>query len=145
MNRYRDVSQAWRVLSSLLLLAALSACSHEPVHYESSWPAVPIQNLNMVVGEWRGVVKQERRVLPAGEVTLTIRDNGTYYFVGQTASDTVFGTGNIAVRDGRLEGGSDLRTLSGTLHDKKGKPLLFIQAENRRTADRFHGELMRTE
>lgn len=88
---------------------------------------------------------KERRVLPAGEVTLTIRDNGTYYFVGQTASDTVLGTGKIGVRDGRLEGGSDLRTFSGTLHDKKGKPLLFIQAANRQTGDRFHGELMRTE
>lgn len=145
MNHYRDMPQTWRFLSGLLLLVALSGCSHEPVHYESSWATVPIQDLNAVVGEWRGVLMKERRILPAGEVTLTIRDNGTYYFVGQTASDTVLGSGHIGVRDGRLEGGSDLRTLSGTLHDKKGKPLLFIQAVNRQTGDRFHGELMRTE
>lgn len=145
MDQRRTVPRSHRILVSLLMLAALVGCSSKPAHYESKWPLVPIQNLNTVVGEWQGVVMKERRVVPAGEVKLMIRENGTYLFVGQTASDMVLGTGNVEVRDGRLEGGSDLRTITGTLHDKKGKPLLFIVAANRQTGDRFHGEFTRTE
>lgn len=145
MNRHRTVSSSGRLLVGVLVCIAAAACSSKPAHYESKWPLVPIQNLNTVVGEWHGVVMKERRVVPAGEVKLMIRENGTYLFVGQTASDMVLGTGNLEVRDGRLEGGSDLRTVTGTLHDKKGKPLLFIQAANRQTGERFHGEFTRTE
>ncbi|MBA5867484.1 MAG: hypothetical protein GDA67_12405 [Nitrospira sp. CR1.3] len=145
MNQQDRAAGSYRILAGFVLLAAVAACSSKPAHYESSWPLVPIQNLNTVVGEWRGVVMKERRVLPAGEVTLMIRDNGTYLFVGQTASDTVLGTGTIEVREGRLVGGSDLRTIAGTLHDKKGKALLFVEAANRQTGDRYHGEFSRVE
>jgi hypothetical protein len=140
MNRRSHATRAYRLFAGVLVCVAVAACSSKPARYESKWPLVPIQNLNTVVGEWQGVVMKERQILPAGEVKLMIRENGTYLFVGQTASDMVLGTGNIEVRDGRLEGGSDLRTVSGTLHDKKGKPLLFIEAANRQSGDRYHGE-----
>jgi len=145
MDRRHTVPRFHRVLASLLLLGVLGGCSSKPAHHESKWPLVPIQDLSTVVGEWQGVVMKERRIMPAGEVKLMIRENGTYLFVGQTASDMVLGTGNLEVRDGRLEGGSDLRTVNGTLHDKKGKPLLFIQAANRQTGDRFYGEFKKNE
>ena len=145
MNQQSHATRAYRLFACVLLCVAVAACSSTPAQYESKWPPVPIQNLNTVVGEWQGVVMKERQILPAGEVKLMIRENGTYLFVGQTASDMVLGTGNLEVRDGRLEGGSDHRTVSGTLHDKKGKPLLFIEAANRQTGDRYHGEFRKIE
>lgn len=145
MNQRNHATSTFRIFAGFLLCVILVACSSKPARYESKWPLVPIQNLNTVVGEWQGVVMKERHIMPAGEVKLMIRENGTYLFVGQTASDMVLGTGNVEVKDGRLEGGSDLRSVVITLHDKKGTPLLFIEAANRQTGDRYHGEFTKVE
>lgn len=145
MKQHANPANSKRFLAGLLLLAAMTGCSGKPAHYESKWPPVPIQALHEVVGEWQGIMTKERALIPAGSVKLMIRENGTYLFVGQTASDTVLGTGTIEVRDGRLQGGSDLRTVSGTLHDKKGRPILFIEAANRVTEERYHGEFTKAE
>ena len=129
-----------RFYACALVLALLTGCSGGPPHQGPSWTLVQITDVNMVVGEWEGIVKKEDAFFQEGSVRLKIRDNGTYLFVGQSASKTALGAGSLDIRDGRLIGDTDRRALTFALYDHKGKSIVVVESINAETGDRYYGE-----
>jgi len=140
MNQLSKELASLRFYAYALVLALLMACSGGPPHQDPSWTLVQITNVNMVVGEWEGIVKKEDAIFQEGSVRLKIRDNGTYLFVGQSASKTALGAGFLDIRDGRLIGDTDRRAITFALYDHKGKSIVVVESTNAETGDRYHGK-----
>ena len=106
---------------------------------------VQITDVSMVVGEWEGLVKKNNGTLPEGSVRLMIRDNSTYLFAGQSASKVAVGSGVLEIRDGRLIGDTERRTVKLELFDHKGKSVIVLAGTNRETGERYHGEFTKVQ
>jgi len=140
MNQLSKELASLRFYAYALVLTLLTACSGGPPHQDPSWILVQITNVNMVVGEWEGIVKKEDAIFQEGSVRLKIRDNGTYLFVGQSPSKTALGAGSLDIRDGRLIGDTDRRAITFALYDHKGQSIIVVESANAETGDRYHGE-----
>ena len=116
-----------------------------PSKQDSTWTAVPITEVGLVVGEWEGLVKKDHATLPEGSVRLMIRANSTYLFAGQTATTAGVGSGDLEARDGRLVGDTDKRAVTFTLYDHKGKAILYVESTNLETGARLRGEFTRAQ
>jgi hypothetical protein len=116
-----------------------------PSKQDSTWTAVPITDVGMVVGEWEGLVKQEHDTLPQGSVRLMIRANSTYLFAGQSALRAAVGSGTLTPHEGRLVGDSDRRAVLFTLYDHKGKAVVLVESTNHETGEQFRGEFTRAQ
>ena len=97
-----------------------------------------------VVGEWDGILKKDHNVLP-GTVHLMIRENGTYLFTGQHAGTVAVGSGFLESRDGRLDGDTDRRAITLVLYDHYGKAIMWVDATNRETGERYQGQFNKVE
>ena len=133
----------WRLRFSagVLVVGALTGCAGASHETDPSWKLVPITDVQMVVGEWEGLIKKERATLAEGSVRLIIRANQTYLFAGQTASKVAVGSGDLERQDGRLVGNTDRRAVTFTLYDHKGNAVVLVEAINHETGDRYRGEL----
>ena len=127
--------------TTLLCLTLLPACSSGPSSKDPSWRLVPITDVQMVAGEWEGLIKKEKATFAEGSVRLIIRTNNTYLFAGQTASKVAVGSGDLERRDGRLVGDTDRRAVRFTLYDHKGSAVVFVEATNTETGEQYRGEL----
>lgn len=144
MKQLAKAAGLLHVCAGLFVLGILTGCSSGPVQGDPSWRLVPVTDVASVVGEWEGVVKKERNVLP-GSVHLMIRENGTYLFTGQHAGTVAVGSGFLESRDGRLIGNTDRRAVTLSLYDHKGKAVLHVDSTNHETGERFHGEFTKIE
>ena len=95
----------------------------------------------MVAGEWEGLIKKDKATFAEGSVRLIVRSNNTYLFVGQTASKVAVGSGDLEMQDGRLLGNTDRRAVTFSLYDRKGSPVVLVEATNHETGERYRGEL----
>ena len=127
--------------TGLFWLVLLAACSSGPSSKYPSWKLVPITDVQMVAGEWEGVIKKDKATFAEGSVRLIIRTNNTYLFAGQTASKVAVGSGDLERRDGRLVGNTDRRAVTFTLYDHKGSAVVLVEATNHETGERYRGEL----
>jgi hypothetical protein len=145
--RQEAPSHAGRLLrcAGFIALTTLAACMSGPSKQDSTWTAVPITDVGMVVGEWEGLVKKDHATLPEGSVRLMIRANSTYLFAGQTATTAGVGSGDLEARDGRLVGDTEKRAVTFTLYDHKGKAILYVESTNRETGARLRGEFTRAQ
>ena len=129
-----------RVCACVLPLSLVTGCSSGPGHGDPSWTPVPITQVSQLVGEWEGPVKKNRDMMPSGSVRLMIRENGTYLFAGESFSKVAVGAGILQPEDGRLVSVSDRHAVRLSLYDHKGVSVLLVEATNRETGDRYHGE-----
>jgi hypothetical protein len=127
-------------LYAWLGLMLLTACSSGPSSKDPSWKLVPITDVQMVAGEWEGLIKKDKATFAEGSVRLIIRANNTYLFAGQTASKVAVGSGDLERRDGRLVGDTDRRAVTFTLYDHKGSAVVLVEATNHETGERYRGE-----
>lgn len=130
------------VLSLILGILSVGGCALFGGH-QHSWRQIPIGDVDMVAGEWKGTVRKDHSVVPEGTVNLVVRNNATYLFIGQTLSDTVLGSGFLKVRDGMLIGDTDRRTLTFRLYDHAGEEVLLVEAHTRATGTDRHGQFHR--
>lgn len=126
-------------VAGIVALGFSVACSSTPTQGDPSWRLVPLADVTKVAGEWDGVLKKDRNVLP-GTVHLMIRENGTYLFTGQHAGTVAVGSGFLESRDGRLVGDTDRRAVTLALYDHNGKAIMWVDATNRETGERYHGQ-----
>ena len=136
-----EIRKCIRFLAGVVLAGALAGCAGGSHENDRSWKLVPITDVQMVVGEWEGLIKKERAMLAEGSVRLIIRANQTYLFAGQTASKVAVGSGDLERRDGRLVGSTERRAVSFTLYDHKGSAVVLVEATNHDTGERYRGEL----
>ena len=139
----RSEMRQWLRLSAGVVVvgAWITGCAGGSPQKDPSWKLVPITDVQMVVGEWEGLIKKERATLAEGSVRLIIRANQTYLFAGQTASKVAVGSGDLERQDGRLVGNTDRRAVTFTLYDHKGSPVVLVEATNHETGERYRGEL----
>jgi hypothetical protein len=133
------------LFAGLLLLGMFIGSPGAYAQENQSWTPVPISDISMVAGEWKGMVKENNALLPEGPVHLTIRENGTYMFVGERMSDVVLGAGFLEIRDGRMSGDTDRRVATFALNDRRGETVLVVDATAKQSGKRYHGELTRAE
>lgn len=137
----RDDAMKWlRLTIGAFVIGTFAACAGGGPQQDASYKLVPITNIDMVVGDWEGLIKKDRATLPEGSVRLMIRANSTYLFAGQTAATAGVGSGDLEARDGRLVGDTEKRAVKFTLYDHKGKAVMFIESTNHATGQRYRGE-----
>ena len=91
---------------------------------------VAVSDVNSVSGTWEGIVYLP--VMPGSErndVTLTIRDDGSYDVVSKKILGASRGKGHIVISDGRLvlEGARGLRGVGTVLRNSAGDVLMKIE------------------
>ena len=143
MNDLAKAADPLRCRIGLVLIGIMAGCSGGPPHHDQSSTPVRITDVTMVAGEWEGFVTKSEDAIPSGSVRLTIRENGSYLFAGQTVSRVGVGAGMLHVEDGRLTGDSDRRAVSVSLYDHDGKAVLSVDSTNHETGDRYHGDFTR--
>jgi hypothetical protein len=141
MSQAYEIRKWIRFSAGVVVVGALTGCAGGSHENDRSWKLVPITDVQMVVGEWEGLIKKERATLAEGSVRLIIRANQTYLFAGQTASKVAVGSGDLERQDGRLVGNTDRRAVRFTLYDHKGNAVVLVEATNHETGERFRGEL----
>ena len=144
MKQLHNTARLLRIYAGLLVVGMLAGCFGGSLQGNPSRTRVEVADVRTVAGDWEGTVKKEHGIIPAGTVRLTIRDNGSYMFAGQTTSDVVLGAGHVEVRDGRLIGETDRRVLTLSLYDHKGEAMLVVESTNKQSGDRYHGEFTKT-
>ena len=92
---------------------------------------VAVSDINSVRGPWEGIVYLPRSE-PGSErndVTLTIRDDGSFDVVSKKLLGASRGTGRIVISDGRLvvEGARGLRGVGTVLRNPAGDVLMKIE------------------
>ena len=145
MTQTGEMSKWLRFSAGVVVIGVLTACAGGSHEKDPSWKLVPITDVQMVVGEWEGLIKKEGATFPEGSVRLIIRANQTYLFAGQTASKVAVGSGDLERQDGRLVGDTDRRAVRFTLYDHKGSAIVLVEATNHETGERYRGELTKVE
>ena len=141
MTEAGEMSKSIRFSAGIVVIGVLIGCAGGSHEKDPSWKLVPITDVQMVVGEWEGLIKKEGATFADGSVRLIIRANQTYLFAGQTASKVAVGSGDLESQDGRLVGDTDRRAVRFTLYDHKGSAIVLVEATNHETGERYRGEL----
>ena len=131
----------WLRFSAGMVIGLLTGCAGGSHEKDPSWKQVPITDVQMIVGEWEGLINKDGATFAEGSVRLIIRANQTYLFAGQTASKVAVGSGDLESQDGRLVGDTDRRAVRFTLYDHKGSAIVLVEATNHETGERYRGEL----
>ena len=80
MNQRDEGTGSLRLYAGALVLGMiLTGCAGGPSQDDPSWTFVPITDVSMVAGEWGGVIKKNGRIIPDGDVQLSINANGAYH------------------------------------------------------------------
>lgn len=141
MPQAGEMSKWLRFSAGIVVIGVLTGCAGGSHEKDPSWKLVTITDVQMVVGEWEGLIMKEGATLPEGSVRLIIRANQTYLFAGQTASKVAVGSGDLENQDGRLIGDTDRRVVRFTLYNHKGSAIVLVEATNHETGERYRGEL----
>ena len=119
-----------RVVFSVLVVTVIVGFSVSLVGCANLGPVTPVavSDVKSVSGTWEGIV-----YLPGSErtdVTLTIRDDGSYDVVSKKILGASRGKGRIVISDGRLvlEGERGLRGVGSVLRNPAGDVLMKIEA-----------------
>jgi hypothetical protein len=119
-----------RVVFSVLVVTVIVGFSVSLVGCANLGPVTPVavSDVKSVSGTWEGIV-----YLPGSErvdVTLTIRDDGSYDVVSKKILGASRGKGRIVISDGRLvlEGERGLRGVGTVLRNPAGDVLMKIDA-----------------
>lgn len=106
---------------------------------------VVVSDIQMVVGRWEGIVEKRPLRLGRGPVTLTIREDSVYIFVGVDYwEDRLFtGTGELTIRDGKLHIEDENRRVILTLHKRGDEEVLVGEATNK-AGKQFHIDFTRS-
>jgi hypothetical protein len=97
----------------------------------TSSEVVPVSDIHMVVGRWDGIVEKRPLLVKRGPVSLTIREDSRYIFVGVDFREDrlLSGTGEMAIQDGRLHIIKDeQRRAIMTLHKRGNEEVLIVEA-----------------
>jgi hypothetical protein len=138
MTLHRVISSSRRTCAGAVVLGLVAACAGGPAQQPATW--VPITDVRMVVGEWKGTLKKNDALLAAGEVHLIIRADHTYFFAAETADEIAVGAGGLAIVDGQLIGDTERRFVTFSLYEQGGKMVMIVDGTKRATQDRYHGE-----
>ena len=141
MTQAGEMSKMLRLSAGIVVIGVLTGCAGGSHEQDPSWKRVPITDVQMVVGEWEGLIKKDGATFAEGSVRLIIRANQTYLFAGQTASKVAEGSGDLESQDGRLVGNTDRRAVRFTLYDHQGSAIVLVEATNHETGERYRGEL----
>ena len=119
-----------RPVWSVLAITVIVGCSISLVGCANLGPVTPVavSDVKSVSGTWGGIMYLSGP--EPDDVTLTIRDDGTYEVAWKKALGTSRGTGYVAVRDGRLvlEGARGLHGVGTVLIDPAGHMRMKIEA-----------------
>lgn len=106
---------------------------------------VAVSDVHMVVGRWDGIVEKRPLLVDRGPVSLTIREDSVYVFVGVDFWEDrlLAGTGELTIRDGRLyvEDGKVRAVM--TLYKRGDENVLVVEATNQ-AGKQFHIEFTRS-
>ena len=122
-----------RLVCRVLAVTVIVGFSVSLVGCASIGPVTPVavSDVNSVSGTWEGIVYLPRSQ-PGSErndVTLTIRDDGSFDVVSKKLLGASRGTGRIVISDGRLvfEGARGLRGIGAVLRNPAGDVLMKIE------------------
>lgn len=106
---------------------------------------VAVSDVHMVVGRWDGIVEKRPLLVDRGPVSLTIREDSVYVFVGVDFWEDrlLAGTGELTIRDGRLYIEDDKRRAVMTLYKRGDETVLVVEATNA-AGKQFHIEFTRS-
>ena len=141
MPQAGEMSKWLRFSAGIVVIGLLTGCAGGSHEKDPSWKQVPITDVQMIVGEWEGLINKDGATFAEGSVRLIIRANQTYLFAGQTASKVAVGSGDLESQDGRLVADTDRRAVRFTLYDHKGSAIVLVEATNHETGERYRGEL----
>ncbi len=131
----------------LLFLALAGAtgfgCASQP--FTASEEMVAVSDIKMVVGRWDGTAEKRPLLTERGPVSLTIREDFVYVFVGEDVREDrlLAGTGKLTIRDGRLYLEDDQRRATLTLQKRGKEDILAVEVINA-VGKRFHIEFIRS-
>src|SRR4051812_41450596 len=94
---------------------------------------VSVSDIHTVVGKWEGVVEKRPLLARRGPVSLTIREDAIYVYVGVDLWEDrlISGSGEMTIRDGRLYMAQDEhRHAVLTLHKRGDEEVLVVEATN---------------
>ena len=122
-----------RLVCSVLAVTVIVGLSVSLVGCANLGPVTPVavSDVKSVRGTWKGIVYLPRSE-PGSErndVTLTIRDDGSFDVVSKKLLGASRGTGRIVISDGRLvfEGERGLRGVGTVLRNPAGDVLMKIE------------------
>jgi hypothetical protein len=88
---------------------------------------VPITDVAMVVGTWKGTVYKMPDMEAQGSVRLSVHENATYTFADSTVGGVRLGAGTLTVQDGRLIEDSESRRLTMALYEHGARRILVVE------------------
>ena len=111
----------------------------------TSTEMVTVSDIHQVVGRWDGVVEKRPLRARRGPVSLTIREDSIYIYVGVDFWEDrlISGTGELAIRDGRLYMEEGERHAVLTLYKRADEEVLMVEATNA-AGKNFHVDLTRS-
>ena len=119
-----------RLVCSVLAVTVIVGFSVSLVGCANLGPVTPVavSDVKLVSGTWKGIVYL--RGSERDEVTLTIRDDGSYDVVSKKDLGASHGKGHIIISGGRLvfEGERGLRGIGAVLRNPAGDVLMKIEA-----------------
>jgi hypothetical protein len=107
---------------------------------------VTVSDIHMVVGRWDGIVEKRPLLVNRGPVSLTIREDSLYIFIGVDFWEDrlLAGNGELAIRDGRLHIVNDEQHRAiMTLYKRGEEEVLIVEATNA-AGKQFHVEFTRS-
>lgn len=107
---------------------------------------VMVSDIHMVVGRWDGIVEKRPLLINRGPVSLTIREDSLYIFIGVDFWEDrlLAGNGELVIRDGRLHTVTDEQHRAiMTLYKRGEEEVLIVEATNA-AGKQFHVEFTRS-
>jgi hypothetical protein len=119
-----------------LAVGALAGCAGMTPTGPTEAVVLPITSFEAVKGKWAGVLE---RTTPSRRredfVELTVNPDGTYRFTSARTIGVLQGSGQLALKDGRLSSATQRGSATYRLLDRDGTPVLKVDAV---TADGQH-------
>ncbi len=137
---------AWRgeyvqgtvLLAYLCVTVAGLGCARVPTPGEPPGVAVPITDVAMVVGTWKGTVYKVPDMEAQAVVRLSVHENATYTFVDITGSSFLVEAGTLTLQDGRLTEEAE-RRLTMALYERGARRILVVEGMGK-AGVRFYAE-----
>jgi hypothetical protein len=89
---------------------------------------IPVASLATIAGEWEGVSKSVPDMRNDAFVMLIIRQEGRFHFISNRRTETLLGTGTLAIDGGTVVAKGSQGHALLALHEKAGGPILVVQA-----------------
>jgi hypothetical protein len=116
----------FRLIALMWVAATAIGCAGS--RSSPSLNVITVASLAMIAGEWEGVSKSVPDMRNDAFVMLIIRQEGRFHFISNRRTETLLGTGTLAIDGMTVVAKGNQGHALLTLHEKAGGPVLVVQA-----------------